>query len=100
MPERVTSDGIRLRSLAPGPHSSKETPQRQRAIDDTVSALTGPAIEPEAFRADIDAFNHKADSLIFCNYWRGRSKESRVCWFEKLVSAFVKYYEVAVKNLI
>ena len=35
-PKRVTSCGAHLRGLAPGLHSSEETPQRWRVVGDTV----------------------------------------------------------------
>ena len=40
-PKHVTSGGAHLRDLAPGQHSSDETSQRQRAVDNIVFDLTG-----------------------------------------------------------
>ena len=45
----MTSSEARLRGLAPGQHSSRETSQRWRAVVDTVSDLTEPVIELESF---------------------------------------------------
>ena len=39
-PKRVTSGEAHLRDLAPGQHSSEETSQRWRAVDNTVPDLT------------------------------------------------------------
>ena len=35
-PKRVTCGGVHLRGLEPGLHSSEETTQRWRTVDDTV----------------------------------------------------------------
>ena len=40
-PKRVTSDGPHLHGLAPGQHSSEETPQRRRDVGKAVSDSTG-----------------------------------------------------------
>ena len=56
MPTRVTSVVFHLRDVAPGQHSSEETSQRWRAVDDTVPAFTGPGIEPQTSRTDSDFF--------------------------------------------
>ena len=49
-PKRVTSGGARLRGLASGQLSSKETLQRWRVFGDTVFNLTDPGIEPKTSR--------------------------------------------------
>ena len=54
---RKTSGRAHLRSSAPGQHSSEKTSQRWWAVDDTVSNLTNPGMEPQNSRADNDAFN-------------------------------------------
>ena len=46
-PKRVTRGGAHLRDLVPERHSSEETFQRWRNVGDTLSDLTGPAIEPQ-----------------------------------------------------
>ena len=51
-PNRVKSDGANFRGLAPGQHSSEETSQRWRAVDDTVFNLTDLGIEPHTSRID------------------------------------------------
>ena len=51
-PKRVTSGGAHLRGLAPGLHSSEETSQRWRVVDDTVSNWTGLGIEPKTSRTE------------------------------------------------
>ena len=56
-PKRVTSGGVRIRSLAPGRHNSKETWLRWRAVSDNVSDLTDPGIEPQTFCTDSDVFD-------------------------------------------
>ena len=58
--KRVTSGGIHLRNLAPGQHSSEETSQRWRAVDDTLSDLTGQVIEPKPTAPISDVLNHFA----------------------------------------
>ena len=50
--KRETSSGGHLRGLAPGQHSSEQTPQRWRAASDTVSGLTGPGIKPQTSRTN------------------------------------------------
>ena len=50
IPKRVTSGGVYLRSLAPGPHSSEETSQRWRAFFDSGSDWTDPRIQPQTSR--------------------------------------------------
>ena len=57
----VTSGGARLRGLTPGQHNSEETSQRLRAVGDTLSDLTGPGIEPQFFRVDIDVINNRTN---------------------------------------
>ena len=49
-PMRVA--GPHLRGLAPGQHTSAETSQRRRAIDDTASDLIGPRFEPQSSCTD------------------------------------------------
>ena len=46
MPKRVTGGKAHLRGVALGQHSSEETSQRWRAVDDTASDLTSLEIEP------------------------------------------------------
>ena len=46
-PKRVTSDGVHLRRVAPGQHSSEETLQRWRAVGDVVSDLTWSVMKPQ-----------------------------------------------------
>ena len=53
----VASGGGRLRGLAPGQHSSKESSQRLRAVGYAVSDLTCRGIEPQTFRIESDIFN-------------------------------------------
>ena len=52
------SKGARLRSLAPGPHSTEETSQRWRAVGDTALNLNDPGIELITSCAHSDDFNH------------------------------------------
>ena len=63
-PKHVTSGEARLRGLALGQHSSKETSQRWQAVGDTVFDLTGPGIEAQTFRADSDVFNNNANGSV------------------------------------
>ena len=56
--KRVTSRRAHRRDLAPGQHSSKETSQRRRTVDDTAFKLTGLGIEPPTSSADSDVFIH------------------------------------------
>ena len=49
MLKRVTSNGVHLRDLAFDQHSFEETSRRWRAVDDIVSDLTGPGIDPQTF---------------------------------------------------
>ena len=51
-PKRVTNGESHLRCFAPGQHCSEETSQRWRAVADTVSELTGTAIEPQTSHID------------------------------------------------
>ena len=53
----VASGGVRPRVLALGQHRSEETSQRWRAVDYTVSDLTGLGTEPQIFRIDSDICN-------------------------------------------
>ena len=57
-PKRVTSGGIRLRSLAPGQQSSEETSQQWRVAGDAVSDMTGSENKPMISRIDGDDVNH------------------------------------------
>ena len=45
-PKCVMSGGAHVRGLAPGQHSSEETPQQWRAVGDIVSDLTGRESNP------------------------------------------------------
>ena len=58
IPKLVTTGGINFRGLAPGQHSPEETPQQWRAVNDTVSDLTNPGIEPRIIG---DVFNNGAN---------------------------------------
>ena len=66
----ATSDGGHLRGLAFGQHHSERTLQRRRAVDDAVSELTGPGIEPKTF-ASIAMSLHYANSscISSCKYY-------------------------------
>ena len=55
---------IHLCGLAPGQHSSEETWQRWRAVDDTVFDLSGQGIKPRTFRAKSDVSNHYANREV------------------------------------
>ena len=56
--KRVTSGGVYLRGLAADLHSSEETSQRWRVIDDTMPNLNGPGNRIPNLCADSDVFNH------------------------------------------
>ena len=58
LPMRVTSGGARLCRLAPGQHSSKETPHCVQAVADTMSNLINPKIEPLTSSVHSDVFHH------------------------------------------
>ena len=52
MSKRATNGGAHLRVLAPDQHSSEETSQRWRAVNDTVIDFTSPRIEAQTSRTD------------------------------------------------
>ena len=64
MLKRLTNGDTHLRGLAPEQLSYAETWLRFRAVSDTVSALTGPAIELKISLADGAVCNHCACSLV------------------------------------
>ena len=74
--KRVTSGGVHLRSLAPGQPSFEKTSQRWRAVDDTVSDLIDPGIEPKTSRADSDVFYHFANRHFYVSKWSVESLRS------------------------
>ena len=55
--KRVTSVASISATIAPGQRDFKETAQRWRAFDDSVSDLTGPVIEPQTSHPDSDVFS-------------------------------------------
>ena len=61
---RAASGGALLRGLAPGQQYSEETSQRWRAVGGTVSYLTDPGIEPQAYRTNSDVTYHYANQII------------------------------------
>ena len=58
--KRVTSDGIHLRSLAPGQHSSEETSQRWRAV----GVRFEPKIKLKTSHADSKVLHRYANPLL------------------------------------
>ena len=72
-PKRVAGGGAHLRGLAPGLHSSEETSQRWRAVDDAVSDLTSPGMEtqtlaPMALCLTTELNNEECDHTIAKQY--------------------------------
>ena len=79
---RVTSGGAYLRGLAPKQHSSEETSQRWRAVDDTVYDLTVPGIKPQTSRPDRDTLITELTGRFVSNQ----------CKFSIWLLLFVKFH--------
>ena len=67
-PKRVMDGWAHLRGLAPGQHSFLKTSRRWRAVDGTLSDLTGPGIEPHVFLPASSVLNNWANWSASCYF--------------------------------